>query len=294
MIDTVRLTAQVPPVRAGDLLQRGWTMHVSTSPQGEVNARAVWAEEGDPVRLSVLLGLSWLAVEASLPRLVCGDNAQVISEESEVRRAVELMKESAIEHLGDRPSGDWRCTRVDPVWAWPTDPAPYIAALRWARLPRTSPVVYSDGLQWRGRRSVRGRMYNKAIERGHAVDLPLRFERQVRPRAHVVKVAGKRLGVGVEGCTSWATSREVLMDGLHELGLDRSIPTMRTARERLRERYGARRGSTLFGWLVARELDGVPPPGDPRTVRRYEAELRAAGVTGIAEAVELPPLELPE
>lgn len=294
MLDTVRLSAVVPRVAERELLRRGWTLHVSTSPQGEVNARAVWGEEGDPLRLSVLLGVGWLSVECSVPRLVFGDNAAVISSESDMRRGVAMMQSRASDLFGASPVSDWRVVRVDPVWAWPCDPAPYIAALRWARLPRTSPVLFSEGLQWRTKAAVVGRLYDKSVEAGRSVELPLRLERQLRPRRQVVRVNGKRLGVGVEECISWRVCREVLADALHGLGLDAGVPARRTAWERLQERYGARRASTLLGWLVRREVSGLVPKGDPRTVRRIEAELRAAGVTAIAESADLPPLRLPE
>jgi hypothetical protein len=138
----------------------------------------------------------------------------------------------------------------------------------------------------RGRR-VRARFYNKAAEAGHDVGLPARFERQVRPRREVVKVGGDRLGCGVGDLDAFAV-RGLLTDSLGDLGLDKPIPSVLAVKGPLVEAHGRRRGANLFRVLLeARAYGGWPGDVSTQTVRRYQRQLRQAGVRAVSLDGEL-------
>jgi hypothetical protein len=294
MLDTVRLSVQVPEVSSGDLLRRGWDVYTRTNAvhgQGDVWAACVL----DGVRLGYMAGLRWLTAEASLPAVISGDNAELLDWQG-CQAGLDFMRGAAADAAGAKLPGldDWRVTRADAVWAWPVNPSPYIAALRFSRLPRTQARGYETSVDWvtsQGHR-IRCRFYDKSAEAGHRVQLPSRLERQVRPRREVVRVQGERLGCGVQDLDAVAV-RAVLEATMGELGLDKPIPTVLGVRERLIEAHGRRRGQNLFRVLLeARAFGGWPGDVPKQTLRRYQRQLAEAGVKAVSLDAELPGLSV--
>lgn len=295
VLDTVAIGAHVDGLKVGALLDRGWDVYSRTS--GAVPGRGdLWAccELGG-ARLKYLSGIGWLSAEASLPKLLYEDNA-VLLQRADFERALALVRDVAGAAAGCAvpPLAEWRVSRFDAVWAWDRDPAAYLGAVGVARLPRTKPVRYESGVQWRtssGR--VRARAYDKRIEQGHTVDLPLRIERQVRPRRERVRIDGAVLGNGVGDLTP-AVARAVVSDALGALGLDRPIHSLGATRGLLQEAYGPRTGRSAWDRLRdVIELGGWPGDVGNRTRQRYEALWRAAGVGPVSAEGELPGLAVP-
>lgn len=299
MLDTVAIGVQVDGLKAGELYRRGWDVRTKTNLQGG----DLWAShELGGVKLAFLAGIGRLQVEASLPIILSGDNAGLIGP-SGCGQALAMVREVACAATGrDLPAvGEWKVARFDPVWAWETEPSAYIGALSVARLPRTEPVHYSGSVRWvtRGNR-VRARCYDKARERLEAgkegkVELPLRFERQVR-RREPIRVDGKVIeGRAVDDLLSDRVAFALLRAGLKALGLDRPIPSLQATRDRLRAHLGHRAGLTAFGVLQdVLSCGGLwPSYYSQQSRRKYERRWREAGVSVLSPLGELPPLELP-
>jgi hypothetical protein len=287
MLDTVRLSVSAEGVKAGDLFKRGWTVVTSRN----VHRVDVWAHcvmEG--VRLAYGAGFGWMTGEASLPVLVAGDNS-VLLDWGQCQKALDFIRDAAGEAVGVKLPAldDWRVTRFDAVWAWPVSPAPYIGALRFARLPRTQARGYSTSVDWvtcRGHR-IRARFYDKGAEAKHAVDLPARLERQVRPRRETVRIDGERLACGVRDLGA-SSVKGLLAGTLADLGLDKPIPSVLGLKGRLVQAHGKRRGANLFRVLLeARAFGGWPGDVSRQTVARYQRQLRQADVRAVSLDGEL-------
>lgn len=294
MLDTVRLGCRCE-VGFDVLAARGWACYV----RREGEAWDSWAkvETAGGVHLTYLGGHARLMAEVSLPRLLLGDNAGLLDWAGCVQ-GFDLVQGEAAQAVGcTLPAvSDWHLNRADAVWAWDVDPTLYVAALRWARLPRTEPRSYETSVSWVTRTGkVRGRCYDKRVETGRRdVGLPLRLEREARPWREVVRVEGKPLPrlVGELG------PRDVVglvSETMHTVGLDAPIPGPFEARRVLVESHGARRGRNL--WRVLREAQdfgGCWPSDVPAsTRRRYQAQLREAGIRSLSWAGELSPLDAP-
>lgn len=293
MLDTVRLSLNVPGVTSGDLYKRGWTVVTSI----DIHGGDLWAHsEFDGVRLSFGAGFAWLSAETSLPGIVLGDNAQLLDWQG-CQSGFDMIHNTCEDALGVAlvPVNEWRLTRCDAVWAWPVNPAPYVGALRFTRLPRTQARAYGSSVDWvtsQGHRT-RARFYDKACEKGVSVDLPSRLERQTRPRKEVVKVQGDRLGVQVGDLTA-DVALGLVSETMTGLGLDKPIPTVLGLRGSLVDAYGRRKGMNLFRALLeARAFGGWAGDLSKDTVARYQRDLRGAGIRAVSIEGELPALSLP-
>jgi len=311
VIDTVRLGVHLDDgvvVKVGGLVHRGWAVHSKRQVAAPGDERDqddlgvvedVWATFNDQgVRCAWSPPFRWLSAEASLPYLVCGDNAVLLTWD-ECRRGLQLLRERAGEALGvDLPDLDeWKVARADPVHAWGTDPTPYLSALRLARLPRTEPKLYDGSLAWVSRANrVQVRCYDKAREQGHPVDLPLRLERQVRrPNRYVVRDEGGNRVSSYLGAWDHNQVVSLVCAAMRDLGLDRPVPSPLAARGVLVEAYGQRKGLNLWRALLDAHTSGGWDMVDvsPRTRQRYQQDARDAGVRGVSLDGELPALDRP-
>jgi hypothetical protein len=296
MLDTIRLGTQVEGLTISELRGRGWAYNERATAERSDVWMTLKAEPGD-VRLSYLAHIGWLSAEVSLPKLLLGDNAKLLDWEeccASLALLHSLTQEATGAHIA--PVADFRVSRLDAVWAWGVEPSLYVDALRWSKLPRTEPRSYGGSVSWltmQGGR-IRGRCYDKSLEVGAPVELPLRLERQTRPRREVVRVRGRRLP-GVVGELEAEDALGVVGDTMHALGLDAPVPGPQEARRLLVERYGARRGRNLYRALLEAQASGGCWPSDVplRTRQRWEAELRRAGIRSLSWQGELPALELP-
>jgi len=292
MLDTVAIGVQVGGVKPGDLLARGWDVFTKTNDKGG----DLWAScQLGGVRLAYMAGIGWLGAEASLPSLKGVSNSQLL-EPGQCAEAVNMVRDVASAAVGMELPGldEWTVSRFDPVWAWDRDPGAYVGALLMARLPRTEPVHYGSSVRWVTRSNrVRARCYDKAKEQGHAVDLPLRLERQIR-RRETLRVDGQEVPRTVAGALTEQVCLGVIRESIMALGLDRPIPSIMATRRLLVDTYG-RAGKNAYSCLRdVFECGGVWPSDVSRwTKRKYERMYRDAGVSVVSPIGELPGLELP-
>lgn len=255
--------------------------------------------EPECVRLFYGAGYGWLSAECSLPRLGGLDDNAALLDWPGCLEALGRMQAAACESTGMAlpDVSEWTVTRLDSVWAWPVEPALYLAALRWARLPQCEPRSYAGSVSWMTCKggNVRARAYDKRAETGRDVELAFRLERQTRPRREQsLKVNGAPLPLSV-GELSAAHPLGVVEQTMRAVGLDKPVPGPFEARRLLVERWGSRRGRNLFRVLGEVHQFGGVWPGDipTRTRQRYERQLRAAGVRSLAWEGELPALPMP-
>jgi len=298
MLDTVGLTCAVETrVDPMGLEARGWTVHTVSNAKDGVS---VWASlhcraAGD-ARLRYFANAGQLALEVSLPKLVMGDNASLLSWPA---CAAGLVRsgELAGDVLGAvlPPIESWQVFRLDPVWAWACDPGPYLAALHLGRLRGSQVAQEAGSVRWRSLRSgsIFARLYDKSQEQGHAVGLPTRFERQLRPGKQVIKVDGERIGRTV-GDLNESDLLTILKDGAAQVGLSEPVRGVSAARSVLVSELGRRAGVNLFRVLLeARELGGFASDIAPDTRRKYEGQLKRAGVGMLSlDDAELPGLQV--
>lgn len=255
----------------------------------------------------------WVTIETSIPKLLdrlsrgrafaAGARDSVgtpvndqLLEWADVDLGAWLMVQSA-EHAfhAHLPAPEmWKVRRIDAVWAWPCDPAPYIEALSLATIPFTSPVRFPTMIRWNLPQSgVVARVYDKGAEQHRSVALPLRVERQARLADQVVTSDG----VAIEG-TYWGhwtgqDARGIVRDLVHAIGLDRPIRTIEGTRARLVAVHGRTKGNAVLrAMLDARECGGWKAiPGSAASAGRYRLLAAKAGITTFND-VELPPLNV--
>lgn len=295
MLDTVTIGVGETGIPGALALQgRGWDYHTSKTAAGKFNARASTQRAG--VALYYHAGFDWVSATASLPKLLRGEN-DVLLPWDECEAALQLVAGVVGDAAGVElpPVSAWTFSRVDPVWAWPNDPGPYLTALRLATIPRCVPVDYmGDGMAWRTpAKRTRVRVYDKRKESGRDVELPLRVEAEVRPRKQKSVV-----GVAVEarvGAWEATTALGIVGGMVTRLGLDKPIVTRLQARQALIDTHGQRVGiNTYRAMLDALDVGGWALLGQsPDTVNRHLRRLRGAGVSAVSPGGELAPLELP-
>lgn len=298
MVDTLRLGAMVRIVGGMPALERrGWVVtevrKLDAPPSLSAQVRTA---EGVRVQAWEFEGGTWVTLEASLPKLARGENATLLTDWQAVADGAGVMVASAAAAAGQPfpPLGVWTVRRIDAVWAWEYPAAPYLDALVLASIPRCVPAAYPTGRRWAlPGGGVFGRAYDKAAEAGGPVALPLRVERQARPKKNVVRVDGRQLE---PPWAAWSGSAALGMVRamVNQVGLDKPIATPLAARARLVQVHGSRRGRNVFGAMLdAREGGGWHALDvDPQTRRRYQRAAAAAGVTTLGD-VELPPLVVP-
>jgi hypothetical protein len=298
MIDTVGLSCQVDGIHVDDLERRGWDTSTSRiHKDGEVQEHVkAWANLDNGAALEYFDSVGVLTARASLPKVLGHTNDVILSWPDTVKALFVVTGSLASEWVGQHlPALDtWGLWRVDPVWAWPCDPAPYLDALRMARLARTQTVCEPGSVRWRSLQSgaIFGRMYDKSKEAGHTVPLPCRLERQVRPKRQTVRVDGDRVG-GQVGDLSEGVCLGVIGDTLTRLGLDRPIPSVMASRAVLRGTYPKRKADNLWRELLTfRECSGWPADYTRGKVRRIERDCRNAGIGALSLDGTLPALQV--
>jgi len=295
MLDTIGVTCPVgQPVDPVNLEAQGWTIHtVSNQADGISVFATVACQASGDARFKYFANAQQLNVEVSLPKLLKGDNSLLLSW-PEVATGLVQVSKLAQDVLRSclPPIEDWQVFRLDPVWAWPVNPDPYIAALHFGRL-RGSQVAQEPGsVRWRSLRSgsIFARFYDKSHEAGHDVDLPTRFERQIRPKKQVVRVEGEQIGRKVSDLNQ-DTLLGLLREGASQVGIDKPVKSIPALRPLLIDALGKRSGSNIFRVLLeAREFGGFPSDLADATRRKYERQLKQAGVGMVSQGAELPGL----
>lgn len=294
MLDTVSVGVTIEGLRLGDIASRGWKIRSETDFVTGKGTNMAYCEVGG-VRMFFLAGVRWLGCEASLPKMLNDDNAALIGP-TDCARAIALIREVACATAGRElpPLTDWKVSRFDACWAWPSEPSAYIAALSVARLPRTEPKRFEGSVSWvtTGNRT-KGRCYDKARERGHLVELPLRLERQVM-RREPIHLNGVKIGRGVGEVLNERVCLGVIREAVKALGLDKPIPSFHATKDRLMAELGHRGGWIAYGVLRdVLESGGWPSYYSKQSRRDYERKWRRAGVSVVSPMGELPPLEVP-
>ena len=297
MIDTIGLSCELRDVDVDSLEASGWGVRVTRTHKGDEideKVKAFLTLDNGAV-FEYLASVGWLTVRASLPRVLGHDNDVVLSWNDTAKALAVVTGDLGCHVVGQRlPALEkWGVWRFDPVWAWPCDPAPYIDALRIARLPRTQAVCEPGSVRWRSLRSgaIFGRFYDKSREAGRVVPLPSRFELQMRPKRQVIRVAGDRLRGDVSDLSE-ATCRGAVKESVQLLGLDRPIPSVAASRAVLTGFWGPRKGGNLWRELLAfSACGGWPADYSDHKTRRIERDLREARIVALSPDGVLPGLE---
>jgi hypothetical protein len=294
MLDTVGVNCDCLYTSLKDLDAKGWntaTTVVHKDGERTEHGRA-WLKQ-DGVTLDWWGDAGRLSVSASLPKLLLGRNDVLIDWTDCVKALDRLTGEVAPTLTGvDLPPLDtWHYHRLDVCWAWEPEPGAYFDALATAGLPGTVPVRFPTSVHWRSRANKTvARFYDKTVEVGHRVDLPARFEVQLRPKKQVRKVNGYQLKGHVDELTE-PRLKAILQGFTATLGLDRPVPSQQAALARLVECYGMRKGQNLWAELCAyRECGGRPATYSRRKCARIERDWRKAGVRAVSPEGELPAL----
>jgi hypothetical protein len=298
VIDTVGLSCQVDGLDVGDLERRGWDTSVRRVHRGgEVQEHVkAFANLGNGAALEYFATAGVLTVRASLPKALGYTNDVVLSWADTAKALFVVTGGFASELAGQTlPAADsWGLWRFDPVWAWGCDPAPYLDALRMARLARTQTVCEPGSVRWRSLRSgsIFGRMYDKSKEAGRTVPLPCRLEREVRPKRQTLRVDGDPVGGSVSDLSE-AVCLGVIGDTLTRLGLDRPIPSVMASRRVLTGACGRRKGDNLWRELLTfQACSGWPADYSTAKVRRIERDCRRAGIGALSLDGTLPALRI--
>lgn len=307
VVDTVRLIARGQPT--DEQLETYWTRQETISPNGKPHLKYVYNRKPDTQTYPRLTyrpesdtGKDQLLIEMSMPKIVFGNNWQLITDmDAALARCDEVLTSSeATPELV--PMAEMTVSRLDLCCHFEVARflPNYIDALGRLDYPHRTTIHFNaQTVEYRAK-SVKTKFYDKHAEtKGEAPVGTLRLETTFH-RARQVKAAlDTKLPVHLPHITPDIVEA-ILARDLHRLGiLDRPFATADTAARRLREHFGTTRGPRLYGVLCIYQRFSRQDTADilginRNAVSRLLADIRKAGIaTALTDTEQdLPPLQV--
>lgn len=308
MIDTVTVSYPVS-LTSGQLyywkhteeIELGQTRkHKFTKYQTMQNGAGVWLVYYPPN--PPLYKFPWLSIQASLPKVLRGDNIELITSEAEIKEVSDRIN-NFIAGFHWLPKLDFYTGylfRLDAAFNHFVGPNAqnYVKAISIHEFPqRKTKPYHHQGVQFSSD-VANTNFYDKEKECGSASAFGiLRQETQIIKNFYI----GRRIQIPHPRLCDITIDmpRKILDDNLVELRLkgctffDKSV-----AQELLIAKYGYRLGNTLYGHLINRQSSSkeqiIAQGASKQVIRRFEKLIADAGIT-IALADDrmiLPPLEI--
>ncbi|HID43003.1 MAG TPA: hypothetical protein EYP30_04380 [Archaeoglobaceae archaeon] len=312
MFDTVRLNTVGLYKDISQLKKRGWEQITRT--------RSIQGKEFKKVQLVLKRSESphylfyspdpWgeLKVETSLPKILYGDNVELLKDE-DIPSTLDELSNRVVDLFGDIPHmGGWRVHgRIDAVFGWnaiwdnENHIVDYLHAFKSLELPRhySQSVDRESTLYWRNKSRVI-RMYDKEAEA--KVDKAcgiLRFEVQSNRASSELKDVAKVESTKAKDVLTWNNAKSILERYLDRLGTDLVVTDEEKAFRLMIKHFGYTKARRLLGVIHAHRIfsrDELENMGASRiTLWRDVREVNSIGLSvATNESGLLPPLTLPE
>jgi hypothetical protein len=309
MLDTVIVWFPVSPTQKQ--LQGNWVGHPLIFPDGKnlpkyfQNAKM---DNGTLVKFKYYppnpphYPLPWLSIQVSLPKVLYGNNVQMITKKSDIGEAIQRVNQflGRLSWLPSLDIGSGTLWQVDlaynhPVGEYVQD---YVRALLKLDYPKRHTKPYPhEGVQFLSGVGIL-KFYDKLVE----CSMPdaygyLRQESVLRHTYYIGRMMGIEYPTLKDIAIPWITG--VLQKDLQKLHLTRNIITDRsTAQAMLVKIYGWSQGDKLFGHLYARqsmsEEQMISSGMSARTIRKYKKQITDVGIalTLCDDGMQLAPLEI--
>ena len=312
MFDTVRLATAGLNVDISHLRQCGW--------EQITRSRSIRGKETESVQLVLRRSESphylsyspdpWgeLKVETSLPKILYGDNVELLKNE-DVPNVLDELSNRVADSFGSIPHmGEWQIRgRIDAVFGWnaiwsdENHVVDYLHAFKSLELPRhySQSVDRESTLYWRNKSRVI-RMYDKEAEA--KVDKAcgiLRFEVQSNRASSELKGVVEVESRKVKDVLTWDNAKAILKRYLGKLGTDLVVTDEEKAFRLMIKHFGYTKSRRLLGVIHAHRIfscDELENMGASRiTLWRDIREVNSIGLSvATNESGLLPPLTLPE
>lgn len=307
MFDTVRLQTDNVGLSAERLKRAGWMQRITREMDkttGEMKESSHWRLQRDasPHFLQYSPDDDTLIVETSLPKVIYGDNIQMLKP-ADVPRALGELTNRVADAVQDADIPDcalWRLRgRADAVFSWDVGGRvrDYLHAYKSLGLPRhhSQAVDVDATLYWKnGERTIR--MYDKHCEtKDDAARGLLRFE--IQPRRARAELGTLADAPAVHALT-WKNAHRVLSKHLEALGGSLIVTDEERLFKRLRDAYGPTKALRLMGHVLMAThygRDELMAMGVNRsTIWRAATQVKKAGANATtAKTGLLPSLQLP-
>lgn len=312
MFDTVRLNTVGSYKDISQLKKRGWEQITRT--------RSIQGKEFNKVQLVLKRSESphylsyspdpWgeLKVETSLPKILYGDNVELLRDE-DIPNVLDELSNRIADSFGDIPHvGEWRVHgRIDAVFEWnaiwdnENHVVDYLHAFKSLELPRhySQSVDRESTLYWRNKSRVI-RMYDKEAEA--KVDKAcgiLRFEVQSNRASSELKGVAEVESTKAKDVLTWNNAKAILERYLDRLGTDLVVTDEEKAFRLMIKHFGYTKSRRLLGVIHAHRIfsrDELENMGASRiTLWRDIREVNSIRLSvATNESGLLPPLTLPE
>jgi hypothetical protein len=244
-----------------------------------------------------------LSIQASLPKVLYGNNIEEITTEDEIIEAIGRVNNyiGGVKWLPEIDFGAGRVWRIDPVYNHQVGQyvPEFIKALSllWYPQRKTQPYLY-EGVQFYSRSAIT-KFYDKQKESksSKAIGI-LRHETEMNHGFYIKRINDQQSLTLRE--VTFPFLKKILRDDLEKLRLlHTTIVDKSTAQVLLIDKYGYRYGNTLFGHLqlrqnITREQLLLQAGISARTIREYDKHIMDAGISlSLADDhLALPPLEI--
>lgn len=273
-IDTVKITATFPVDVT--VFER-----VHESGNG-VKSFVKLTRNHDDIRATYYPNQERVVIEASLPKLLHGDNWDLVTD-AELPSALARL----VGWLGDCPDvGQWKVLRVDYAADWQIERGvqSYLDALSKASLNGYDKTLFKNGVSWRNQSRVI-RWYNKTVEQGycHRLDVRLRLEVSTLPSGVWYIARSRGWESNVQSLVSDGVSRSVLSHWLTKLGVCEGWGSTDDIRSRVYSLFGRRAAGALEHlYLIQTHGSDAVALGltSKASYYRYKDELSRAGLLG--------------
>ncbi len=243
-----------------------------------------------------------LSIQASLPKVLYGNNIEEITSEAEIEEAIDRVNDfiGGVNWLPAIDFGAGRLWRIDPVYNHQVGSCvpDFLRVLSKRVYPKRDTISYlNEGVQFKSK-VASTKFYDK--EKESRSSLAAGILRQETTFLHTYYIERR---TGLQHPTlrdiKQPLLRKILQEDLDKLHLaDCVFVDSSIAQQVLILKYGYTHGNTLFGHLRARQsmntewlrLQGA----NRRTIQKYEKQISDAGVSlALAEdRLSLPPLEI--
>jgi hypothetical protein len=309
MIDTVILWFPVSPTPKQ--LQENWVAHPLIFPDGKILPKyfqKAKMDNGTVIKFKYYppnpprYPLPRLEIQVSLPKILFGNNVQMITGLSEIEEAIQKVNRflRKISWLPDLDFGSGILWQVDLAYNHPVGEhvQDYIRAIYKLVYPKRDTQPYPhQGVQFKSGVAIL-KFYDKWVESAILEAYGnLRQESVLRHTYYIERSMGIEHPTLKDISIPWVS--KVLQEDLQKLHLTSNIITDRsTAQAVLVQRYGWSHGDKLLGHLNAEQSMSreqmIASGMKERTIRKYKKQITDAGV-GLAlcdDGMQLEPLQI--
>lgn len=309
MFDTVSGKWERGPYTPKDESRNFWETRTRTFVEFKTKLRITTVSQKlsrPEARIAILGDGGLVYVEASLPKLIYGNNIKAVIDPLP---AMKLLREFVMDHVdGDvRAIDEMDCLRIDFCHDFQVGAAlpDYVDTLRHISFLQ-SRFTYNEygGIEWRGTNGRTVRIYDKYREilEKEEKDVPeargiLRFEVQIRKKSKYLQYRLGTTTLKMVDVLDPVLAYRCLVETLDKMGLQSKFICRDSARTLLDAKFGYRRATYLLGTVRRLETEGVESVKGTSSRSTFYSDKRALRDLGLwppsSGPTDLPGLQLP-